>query len=354
MYHVRETTDIWPAFDLIDDEREVRVRVVPARGGLVTTWEVQGQSLLYLDPETYADPQKNVRGGIPILFPICGRLKDDTYWIGNREYHMPQHGLARRLPWRVLSAGVSVGTGMGTGSGAGAGGPGMSIAADTGVGAGVGADGSRTSIAADVNTGTGTEEGAFLRLGLESDQETRAFFPFDFRLEFEYRLSGNELAILQTYHNYSQEQMPLYPGLHPYFAAASKHRWQFRVPAEHCHDLLTGQSREVSEAPDWQAAEQNFIYSGLSGRFAAMHRDDGTAISIGYSREHRRLVFWTLGNKPFICLEPCVAVGNLLDKGTIGDGGGAGASGAPLWVGPGGHLNLAVHFIFHRDGRKPS
>jgi galactose mutarotase-like enzyme len=337
MYHVRETTDIWPAFDLIDDEREARVRVVPARGGLVTTWEVQGQSLLYLDPETYADPQKNVRGGIPILFPICGRLKDDTYWIGNREYHMPQHGLARRLPWRVLSAGVSAGAG----TGAGAGGPGMSIAADADAGA-------------DVNTGTGTEEGAFLRLGLESDQETRAFFPFDFRLEFEYRLSGNELAILQTYHNFSQEQMPLYPGLHPYFAAASKHRWQFRVPAEHCHDLLTGQPREVSEAPDWQAAEQNFIYSGLSGQFAAMHRDDGTAFSIGYSREYRRLVFWTLGNKPFICLEPCVAAGNLLGKGTIGDGGGAGASGAPLWVAPGGHLNLEVHFIFHHDGRKPS
>lgn len=306
MYLVQETTDIWPAYDLIDDHEEARLRVVPARGGLVSVWEVQGQSLLYLDRETYGDPQKNVRGGIPILFPICGRLKDDTYMHDGKTYHLPQHGLARRLPWCVKSS--------------------------------------------------STEDGAVLRLSLESDSQTKESFPFDFRLEFEYRLVGNEFSILQSYHNCTQTPMPLYPGLHPYFAAAGKEHWQLRVPAEHCHDLLTGEQRSVSEAPNWQAAEQNFIYSGLSsgwsGQFAALHRNDGTAISIGYSRAFRRLVFWTLGNKPFACLEPCVAVGDLLGK-TATDAAGAIDSGAPLWLAPGSHIDLDVRFIFHHDGRKP-
>lgn len=328
VYRVQETTDIWPAFDLIDDQKEARVRVVPARGGLVSAWEIQGHSLLYLDRETYADPHKNVRGGIPILFPICGRLKEDTYVNDRTAYRMPQHGLARRMPWRVKNA--------------------------------------------------STENGAALRLYLESDQETKTSFPFDFRLEFEYKLAGGELAIWQSYYNCSQEQMPLYPGLHPYFAAAGKEHWQLRVPAEYSHDLLTSKSRAVSEAPDWQAAEQNFIYSGLSsgwsGQFAALLREDGTAISMGYSREFRRLVFWTLGNKPFICMEPCVAVGDLLGKSAAVsegnadvDAAGAGSDisasgaasagvidrGAPLWLAPGSHIDLEVRFIFHHDGRKP-
>ena len=292
MYHVRETMDVWPAFDLINDQKEARVMVVPARGGLVSAWEVQGQSLLYLDRATYGDPQKNVRGGIPILFPICGRLSGDTYTLDGKAYRMLQHGLARRMPWSVES--------------------------------------------------TATENGAALRLSLDSDAQTKASFPFDFRLEFEYRLAGDELVIAQSYYNNSQEPMPFYPGLHPYFAAANKELWQLRVPAEHCHDLLSGERRDVSEAPDWQAAEQNFIYSGLSsgmsGQFAALLRDDGTAISIGYSREFRRLVFWTLGDQLFICLEPCVAVGD---------------RGAPLWLAPGSHIDLEVRFIFHHDGRKP-
>jgi len=321
MYHVRETMDIWPAFDLIDDQKEALVRVVPARGGLVSVWEVQGQSLLYLDRETYGDPQKNVRGGIPILFPICGRLSDDKYTHNGKVYHMPQHGLARRMPWSVQS--------------------------------------------------TATENGATLRLFLESDEQTKASFPFDFRLEFEYRLIGDELVIAQAYYNNSQEPMPLYPGLHPYFAAANKELWQLRVPAECCHDLLTGELRDVSEAPDWEAVEQNFIYSGLSsgwsGQFAALHRNDGTAISIGYSREFRRLVFWTLGSQPFICLEPCVAAGDLLGKVAFGadDAASVGSTaaarahastidrGAPLWLVPGSHIDLNVRCIFHHDGRKP-
>lgn len=315
MYRVQETTDIWPAFDLIDDHKEARVRVVPARGGLVSAWELQGYSLLYLDRETYGDLQRNVRGGIPILFPICGRLKEDTYINDGVAYHMPQHGLARRMPWRVKD--------------------------------------------------TGTKDGAVLRLYLESDQETKASFPFDFRLEFEYRLAGGELAILQSYYNCSQEQMPLYPGLHPYFAAAGKEHWQLQVPADHCHDLLTGRQRAVSEAPDWQAAEQNFIYSGLSGQFAALHRNDGTAISIGYSRQFSRLVFWTLGSKPFICLEPCAAVGDLLGKSAAGSAGDADISsvasnadadsiggGSALWLAPGSRLDLEARFIFHHDGGK--
>ena len=44
---------------------DVRAEVVPERGALVTALRVGTRDVLYLDPETLADPTKNVRGGIP-------------------------------------------------------------------------------------------------------------------------------------------------------------------------------------------------------------------------------------------------------------------------------------------------
>lgn len=37
---------------------------------MVIAWGVQGSELLYLDNETFSNPEANVRGGIPVLFPV--------------------------------------------------------------------------------------------------------------------------------------------------------------------------------------------------------------------------------------------------------------------------------------------
>jgi galactose mutarotase-like enzyme len=54
-----------------------RLLVVPERGGLITGWRCNGVEWLYLDVQRFADPSKLVRGGIPVLFPICGGLPGD-------------------------------------------------------------------------------------------------------------------------------------------------------------------------------------------------------------------------------------------------------------------------------------
>ena len=58
-------------FELTDGD--AAATVVPERGGLVTRFAVGARELLYLDPATLADPTKNVRGGVPVLFPFAGR-----------------------------------------------------------------------------------------------------------------------------------------------------------------------------------------------------------------------------------------------------------------------------------------
>src|SRR5438552_3652936 len=76
--------------------------VLPQRGGLVTRFAVGRDEVLYLDPTTLVDRTKNVRGGIPVLFPIAGRLGGDRYLIDGASYPMRQHGLARQAPWSVI------------------------------------------------------------------------------------------------------------------------------------------------------------------------------------------------------------------------------------------------------------
>ena len=43
-----------------------------------------------------ADPHVWARHA-PVLFPIVGRLKDKTYTVGGKEYHITQHGFGRDL-----------------------------------------------------------------------------------------------------------------------------------------------------------------------------------------------------------------------------------------------------------------
>lgn len=64
----------------------------PERGAILTRLRLAGSELLFLDPATLADPARNVRGGIPILFPIAGKAVAP----------MKQHGFARDLPWEVV------------------------------------------------------------------------------------------------------------------------------------------------------------------------------------------------------------------------------------------------------------
>src|SRR5262245_61889590 len=78
----------------------VRVEVVPERGAIVTSVSVHGKELLYLDEATLEDQGKNVRGGIPVLFPFAGKLADELFLLAGTK--MKQHGFGRNKPWRVI------------------------------------------------------------------------------------------------------------------------------------------------------------------------------------------------------------------------------------------------------------
>src|SRR5436853_3606493 len=84
---------------------DVTAEVVPARGALVTSLRIGAANVLYLDPATLADPTKNVRGGIAILFPFAGKLADETFALTGTK--MKQHGFGRNRAWSVTERDAS-------------------------------------------------------------------------------------------------------------------------------------------------------------------------------------------------------------------------------------------------------
>ncbi len=164
----------YKTYILSDSSAQSQLEVVPERGGIITSWRIQGKELLYLDSERFTNPQLSVRGGIPILFPICGNLPDNTYTSAGQQYTLKQHGIARDLPWYV--------------------------------------------------TEQETQENASLTLVLNSNEETLAVYPFNFQLAFTYQILGNSLEVRQRYTNHSSEPMPFSIGLHPYFSVSDKLR----------------------------------------------------------------------------------------------------------------------------------
>ena len=104
-------------------------------------------------------------GQSPVLFPTVGALKDDRYIFDGQTYEMPRHGFARRKVFEVKNS---------------------------------------------------SENEVIFQLN--SDDETLAFYPFEFSLEIRYTLTDNKLTVSYQVKNKSEKEMYFSLGAHPGFA----------------------------------------------------------------------------------------------------------------------------------------
>lgn len=221
------------------------------RGAIVTSCKVGGKELLYLDQATFDDPSKNVRGGIPVLFPICGPLANPAYEVAGNSYAMKQHGFARTLPWTVLES---------------------------------------------------LEHRAVLELADTPETLRQYPFAFSYRLTFEATKDG--LRIGQEIHNKSAEPMPFQVGFHPYFVVGSKEALSFDLPVTRFADNKS-EAEGLFQGFDFQRDEIDWAFpnpTALEAGFIDPQR--GLRVKVGYEADYQSLVFWTLKGLPYICLEP--------------------------------------------------
>ncbi len=266
MFAIAVKQEQYRTYILSDQTSLARLEIVPERGGIVTRWAIQGQEILYLDQERFQDPTLSVRGGIPILFPICGNLPNNQYTHNQKSYTLPQHGFAREMPWQVI----------------------------------------------DQNT----DSGASLTLRLTSNSATKKVYPFDFEVDFIYQLQGDHLSITQRYTNLSSEKMPFSTGLHPYFWVKDKSQLSFDIPANILQDHKTLEIKPFNGTFDLSQPEIDAAFKQINRQSASFSdRQRNLTLNLEYSDLYGTLVFWTLQDKDYICLEPWTAPRNALNTG---------------------------------------
>lgn len=277
MYSITSFSQPYLTYLLKDEQSGAEAEIVPERGGILTRWrmdgppgraEHDGEEILYMDEERFLDPSLTVRGGIPILFPICGNLPDNTYSHAGQSYTLKQHGFARNLPWQVVDQ--------------------------------------------------DTDGHASLTLMLESNAETLSVYPFEFTLLFSYQLRGRHLTLKQHITNRSQEPMPFSLGFHPYFKVqeSAKPKLQLGIPAHELYDHLSKTSAPFAGTFDWTAPEIDGAFKALTAQEATVVDPvAGRKLILTYDEIFSTLVFWTVQGKPFFCLEPWTGPRNALITG---------------------------------------
>ncbi|CDN10093.1 hypothetical protein RintRC_0184 [Richelia intracellularis] len=252
----------YKTYTVTDETSTSQIEVVPERGGIITRWRVQDKEILYLDEQRFTNPELSIRGGIPILFPICGNLPDNTYTYQGKQYTLKQHGFARDLPWNVDSSGTK------------------------------------------------------FVVKLNSTEQTRAVYPFDFQLIFTYKIQGNALEIHQEYTNLSSEPMPFSAGFHPYLAIANKNKLELDIPAQAYQNQITKEIHPFDGTFDFNVDEIDVAFKEISSpSAAATDRERQLKLTLDSDSIFSTLVFWTVKGKEYYCLEPWTAPRNAINTG---------------------------------------
>jgi len=231
-----------------------RLRIVPERGGLVSEWLCNGREVLYFDQERYADPAKSIRGGIPVLFPICGNLPDDSLPLASGSYTLKQHGFARNLPWTLELL----------------------------------------------------EDQSGVRLSLVDTADTRAAYPFAFRVQMDVRPVASALEIVTTVSNTSEaggEAMPFSFGLHPYFNVTDLAQTQLEGLAPRCLNHLEMADAETASQLSRLPDGVDFL-TRPAGPVTLVDAAAGTRLQLQHQEPMDLTVVWTEPPRPMVCLEP--------------------------------------------------
>ena len=254
-------TSPYPHWEYSNTKYDSLIRVVPERGGLITEWRSEGKDLLYFDLDRFRDQGKSVRGGIPILFPICGDLSEG-YIIRGNKYFLKQHGFARDLPWSIDLLKNELG----------------------------------------------------IRLKLVDSKDLLFCFPFFFTLLMDVCLKEKSLHISVKIYNHGKESMPFSFGLHPYFRVSNLQKIKIDGLPEKCIDQTnmkitntTDQIRILSNGVDFLSYPSSSVKL-----FDFLTRN---VIELIQHEPINTTVIWTDPPRQMLCLEPWTSPRNSLVTG---------------------------------------
>ena len=213
------------------------------------------------------------KGRCPILFPICGGLKDDSYTLNGKAYHLQKHGFIRSAEFEVVSL---------------------------------------------------TEDEAVL--AVHETEETLKSYPWRFTFYAAFRLQENRLVVSYTVKNDSEETMYFNVGAHEGYATpegVDAYELVFEEEEElginSLHGNLIGHDKKpffrgkVLPLQAEMFAVDAMIFEELRSRALTLrHREGGRSVRVEYpDLEH--LLVWQMCGAPYVCIEPWGGMPDFVD-----------------------------------------
>lgn len=200
----------------------------------------------------------------PILFPIVGALKNNSFPYDGKEYHLSRHGFAREMEFELIEK---------------------------------------------------TEKTAIF--SLSSSIESQKSYPFDFELQIRYSLDENKLNIDYKVINKNEKTMPFSIGAHPAFALTGNFEdYSLELQQQevlHYHLLENGLISDSTNELILNNRQLNLNYKLFENDALVFKKLASKAITILQNakpflkfafEDFPNLGIWTMKNAPFICIEP--------------------------------------------------
>ncbi|MBS7007809.1 aldose 1-epimerase family protein [Anaerostipes sp.] len=245
----------------------ISVSVDTAGAGLTSIMDANGKEYLWQGNPDYWT------GQAPVLFPICGSLRNGQASIGGgKTCTMGRHGIARRCEFTLRHL--------------------------------------------------DTDSVSFF---LKADEETKAAFPYNFELQMTYRIDGCSVAVEHTVTNYDSQIMPYFVGGHPAFhcpmndgEAFEDYVIEFEQPETAACPMLTEDGLVNTDSRKSLLNQESvfgvkhelfyddaLIFDTLASRTASLiHRDTKKGIRVDFA-DFDYLGIWSSANDgPFVAIEP--------------------------------------------------
>lgn len=200
----------------------------------------------------------------PILFPIVGTLKNNSYTLNGKAYSMTRHGFARDNHFTV-----------------------------------------KEHISRSVV------------FSFTSNEKTKTQFPFDFELELKYELHDKQLLLNYTVKNTGSDAMPFSLGAHPAFALPGNFE-DYSLQFENIETLISSQLENDLISDKKTAVVANggelslsydlfkndaLIFKSLQSDSIEIKKENNPFLKVEFN-DFPHLGIWTKQDAPFICIEP--------------------------------------------------
>lgn len=217
----------------------------------------------------------------PVLFPIVGTLKNNTFYHINKKYTLSRHGFARDMEFQLVEK---------------------------------------------------TESSA--TFSLQSNSETLKNYPFEFELQIQYTLFNATLELAYTVINKDNTEIPFSIGAHPAFALPSNFEdyslaFEEVEPLEYTlleNDLVSKQTEKIKTNSNtvpltYELFERDaLIFKTLKSNSLTIVEKENPILKVQFE-DFPNLGIWTKVGAPFICIEPWFGysdttenTGNLFEK----------------------------------------